>query len=260
MSIDPNSAFLEALEKVGLAPPRTPDPTTVDETVSKDREEGTSHVPDPGGVTLSNLWRHPDAHPIVLDMLLIQKLGPEWMLLEPETLQIAVPEEFKTQALSDLNLSKIMACKTLHAVDSFWERWEVFTWVAMPLNGEFPDFDMMQVPTIAQALVAVDCANRIREGVKWSAEVEAYLQVLHKHEGVLVPIPPLDFVKVEGDFGINLEDVRKRWTEVRRTGVAPTGGSPEDEQIRRLLEAHTFLEESRSRLRAQLAMVNHAHV
>lgn len=254
--MDPNSAFLMALEKVGLAPLKEPDPTIVDETVSKDREVGTVHVPDPGGVTTSNIWRHPDAHPLVLDLLLIQKLGPEWMLLEPETLQLVVPEEFKTQSLSDLNLSKIMACKTMHATDSFWERWEVFTWVTMPLNGEFPDFETMQVPTIGQALVAADCAQRIRGDVKWSPEVEAYLQVLHQHEGILVPISPLDFVKVEGDFGINLEDVRKRWPDVRRLGVAPTGDSPEDEQLRRLLEVHTFLEDSRSRLRVQLAMVN----
>src|SRR5580658_669600 len=135
------TAFLEALQKLGIAP--TPDPTVVE---SKDHELGTTSVPDPGGVTAGNIWRHPDAHPIVLDLLLIRRYGPEWLLLEPETLQSIIPEDFGTQTLSDLNLSKLQACKTAHVVESFWQRWEVFTWCAMSFNGEFPDFEIMQVP------------------------------------------------------------------------------------------------------------------
>jgi hypothetical protein len=248
------SAFREALEKLGIAQP--PDPTVVDETLAKDREGGTTHVPDPGGVTVSNIWRHPDAHPIVLDLLLIRKYGPEWLMFEPETLQSAVPQDFGTQTLSDLNLSKLMACRALHAVETFWRQWEIFTWCSMPLNGEFPDFEVMQVPTVAQAMVAVDCANRIRTDVGWSDEMKTYLSILCQHEGLLVPIEPLDFVKVEGDFGVDLSAVRSRWPEVRARG-ALMGETPEDEQLRRMLTARDFLEESRTRLRAQLLLVQH---
>lgn len=255
MSIDPESAFLSALAKLG-AP--QPDPTVVEETLSKDHEVGTESAPDPGGVTASNIWRHPDAHPVVLALLLIRKYGPEWLLLEPETLQEVVPLDFKTQALSDLNLSKLQACKTLHATESFWERWEVFNWCTMPFNGEFPDFEVMQVPTIAQALVSVDCANRIRDDVKWSVEVKKYLEQLHLHEGILLPIPPLDFVEVDtSQTGVNMEAVKKAWPDVRVRGQAPSGDTAEDEQLRRLLEVNAFLEDSRSRLRVQLAMVAH---
>lgn len=252
MSTNHDSAFIEALEKMGIA--NTPDPTIVEETLSKDHEVGTTHVADPGGVTANNIWRHPDAHPIVLDLLLIRKYGPDWMTLEPETLQLLVPEDFHTQTLSDLNLSKLQACKTLHLVDSFWQRWEVFTWCTMPLNGEFPDFEVMQVPTVAQAMVAVDCANRIRDDVAWNDEMKTYLSMLCRHEGLLVPAAPLDFVKVEGDFGVNADRVRARWPEVR-AGGAVLGQTPEDGQLRRMVTANDFLEESRARLRAQLAMV-----
>src|ERR1019366_1920850 len=256
MSTDHEGAFLAALAKLSAAPP--PDPTVVDETLSKDKELGTTSVPDPGGVTVGNIWRHPDAHPIVLDLMLIKKYGPEWLLLEPETLQEIVPQDFSTQTFSDLNLSKVQACKTLHATEGFWERWEVFTWCTMALNGEFPDFEVMQVPTVAQALVAADCAHRIRDDVKWSIEMEKYLEQLHLHEGVLLPIPPLDFVKVDtGHIEVNMEDIRSRWAAVRASGTPPGGDTTEDEQLRRLLEVHGFLEESRSRLRIQLAMVSH---
>jgi hypothetical protein len=255
MSMEHESAFLNALVKLG-AP--APDPTVVVETTSKDEENGTTNVPDPGGVTVSNIWRHPDAHPITLDLMLIKKYGPEWLLLEPETLQEIVPQDFKTQSLSDLNLSKLQACKTLHATETFWERWEVFVWCTMPLNGEYPDFEMMQVPTIAQALVAVDCANRIQDDVKWSVEVEKYLEQLHLHEGILLPIPPLDFVKVDtSSIDVDMEDVRRRWPAIRGGARPPAGDTLEDEQLRRLLQVHEFLEASRDRLRVQLAMVAH---
>ena len=253
--MDPESAFLQALAKLGAA---APDPTIVEETISKDKEIGTTTVPDPGGVTSSNIWRHPDAHPIALDLLLLEKYGAEWLLLEPETLQEIVPVDFKTQSLSDLNLSKLQACKAIHATESFWQRWEVFVWCTMPLNGEFPDFEMMQVPTIGQALIAVDCANRIRSDVKWSVEMEKYLEQLHLHEGILVPIPPLDFIDVDtSHIDVNVEDVRKRWPDVRVRGAAPGGDTAEDEQLRRMLQVHEFLEESRARLRTQLMMVGH---
>lgn len=261
MPMNPESAFREALEKMGIAPP---DPTVVDETLSKDHESGTTSVPDPGGVTASSIWRHPDAHPIVLDLLLIRKYGPEWMLLEPETLQHVVPGDFNTQSLSDLNLSKLMACRALHSVETFWHQWEIFTWCTMSLNGEFPDFEMMQVPTVAQAMVAVDCANRIRTDVSWNDETKTYLAVLHRHEGILVPVEPLDFVEMHLsspeaiDFGVDLGAVRARWPAVRAGNKAPIGDTPEDEQLRRMLTVRDFLEESRARLRLQLAMVTHA--
>lgn len=251
------SAFREALQKIGVA---LPAPTVVDETVSKDREAGTTHVADPGGVTASNIWRHPDAHPLVLDLTLIKRVGAEWLNMEPETLQLIVPEEFKSP-LSDLNLAKLQACKTLHAVESFWHRWEVFTWCTMALNGEFPDFEVMQVPTIGQALIAVDIANRIRMDVKWSPEMERYLEALHQHEGILVPIAPLDFLKVDNEhLDVNIDDVRARWQKVREMNQAPGGDSVEDEQLRRMLQMYDFLEESRARFRVQLAMVSHASV
>lgn len=256
MSTNHETAFIEALRKLGAS---TPDPTLVEETLSKDHEVGTSHVAEPGKVTLANIWGHPDAHPIVLDLLLIRKYGPEWLLLEPETLQALIPEDFGGKSLSDLNLSKLQACKTVHAVRTFWERWEVFTWCTMSFNGEFPDFEIMQVPTVAQAMVAVDCANRIRTDVPWNDEMKAYLSMLCQHEGLLVPIPPIDFVKVEGDFGVDVARVRARWPDVRSSSPV-SGDTPEDEQLRRMQTANDFLEESRSRLNAQLAMVSHAVV
>lgn len=258
MPNDPQSAFLEALRSSGLKPdPRPADPTEVLESGGQAPDKGSSHPSEASGITRANMWRHPDAHPIVLDFLLLQKYGPEWVEWEPETLEHHIPTDFSTPTVSDLNMSKIQACKTLHLVDSFWQRWEVFVWCAMSFNSVFPDFEVMQVPTVAQAMVAVDIANRIRSDVEFSLEVRTFLDTLHRYDGVLVPLPPLDFVSVDThEIAVDVEAIKKRWPDVRASEKAPNGDTMEDEQLRRMLIANHFLEESRTRLRQQLRLIS----
>lgn len=228
---------------------------------SSERSEGASLQIDflkeaQTAVTLANLFQHPDAHPYVLDLALLKKYGPEWIEWEPETLQLHVPIEFSSAPLSDLNLSKLQAVKTLHLVDSFWQEWEVFSVVVMSLNGLFPDFDVAQVPTVAQCAVAVDIARRIRTEPAWSDELLAYLEVVHKHDGVSCPIAPLDFVEVDfSDHPVDCEDVLRRWPDVRKARKAPTGDTVTDEQLRRLLIIQEALDEDRAQLKAQLPLL-----
>lgn len=244
--------FLAALQAVGLKPKTDAEVTARVEAVSLDHPASTTEAPAPGTVTLQNLWRHPDAHPVVLDLLLLSKYGPDWLEWEPETLQALIPEDFKTPSISDLNLSKLHACKTLHMVDSFWQRWEIFLACTMPFNSEFPDFDTLQVPTVAQCLVACDVAARIRTDAEWSTEVRAFVATVYKHDGIFMPLPPANFVELEVPEEIPVQEVATRWKEVRASGHAPSGQTPVDEQLRRLLVANGYLEESRTRLQQQL--------
>lgn len=233
MAADHERAFLDALQSMG--------PEKVAESSS---------------VTAANIWRHPDAHPIALDMLMLRQYGPEWLGWEPETLGVLIPEDFKTETLSDLNLSKLQACKVLHLVDSFWHHWEVFLACLMPFNNEFPDFHVLQVPTVAQCLVACDVANRIRDDVAWSEEVRVFIAQVYHHDGIYAPMPPADFVSLTVPEVIDEKKVVERWPEVRASGRPPAGTSHEDEQLRRLLIANTFLEESRTRLNQQLRLIH----
>jgi hypothetical protein len=252
---DYEQAFLDAVTRVFRHP--EDDPTTAAENDKIEQQTSTTHLADVGRVTLKNIWQHPDTHPITLDLLLLRKFGPEWMLWSPETFELAIPHEFGVPA-SDLNLQKLHACLTLHATEGFWERWEVFTPCAMAFNGEFPDFVTMQVPTVAQCMVAADIAMRIRDDVAWSEEVKKFLGVVHLHDGILVPEPPLQFVHVEHDADVDLASIRARFPQVRTSQVAPTKETAEDEQLRRMLAVHQFLEESRERLRYQLRLISHA--
>lgn len=250
MPSDNESAFLEALENIGMKTASSL-PKAVDVPV---HEHLTEIAPAPSAVvTAKNLWRHPDAHPIVLDLLLLRKYGHAWLGWEPETLQALIPEDFGTPSISDLNLSKLQACKTLHLVDTFWQQWEVFIACLMPFNSEFPDFHVMQAPTVAQCLVACDVAARIRDDVPWSSEMKAYMGVVYKHDGIFLPLPPADFIDLEAPEEIDQKALAVRWNEVRSTDKAPTGANPMDEQLRRLLVVNGFLEESRARMHWQMS-------
>jgi len=253
---DHERELLDALETVRPTPHVLPsldaDITPTSGSSSPERQEHTTEAPAPPvKVTQQNLWRHPDAHPIALDMAMLRRYGAEWLGWEAETLRALIPEDFKTQSVSELNISKLQACKTLHLVDDFWARWEVFSACLLPFNNEFPDFRSMYVPTVAQCLVAVDIAGRIREE-EWSDEMKAYFRTVYEHDGIFLPLPPIDFVTLEVPEEVDHIALEKRWPDVRATQHAPKGETVLDEQLRRLLAANEYLEESRARLQQQL--------
>lgn len=218
-----------------------------------------SATPAPSPVRAGTLFVHPDTHPIVLDLAVLKKYGAEWLEWEPETLQLSLQKDYGN--VSDLNFSKLMAMKTLHVADSPWQKWEVFVWVAMPLNSIFPDFEVMQVPTVAQCSVGVEIMDHVRRDVVWGEELKKYLEVVHLNDGIYVPQTPLEMlVQISSGWpsGMNPNDIKKRWPDVRRLRQPPTGDSMDDEQLRRMLAVYEHLEESRSRMRSQLPLVETA--
>lgn len=258
--------FQEACEQAGLlkhaesiepsALPIEDDRTTEVEEEKPPAEEGPeAEERPPSPITFVNLFQHPDAHPYVLDLALLKKYGPEWLEWERETLLLRIPADFRTASISDLTFAKLNAMKTLHYVDTYWLSWEVFLPVTMALNGLFPDFQTMQVPTVSQCIVSVDIANRVRE-VPWSDEMLSYLEIIHKFDGIFCPIHPLDFVEVDGeDYPVNCGEIKALWPTVRKSGKPPTGETGTAEQLRRLLIVQESLEEHRLRLQEQLPLL-----
>jgi len=230
------------------------------ETDDDSGDENRVKVPEeraPSGlVTASNFFRHPDSHPILLDLALIHKYGIEWMDWEQEVLEVRIPEDFDTPTVSDLNISKIQAVRTLHMVDTFWQHWEIFLWCCMSLNGIFPDFEVMQVPSVGQCMIAADIAGRIRSDIAWSDEVKQYLGIVHRHDGIFCPIPPLDFVTLDTEgFPLDCEEIKEQWPQVRDSRRAPSEESVTAEQLRRMLEVYEYLFESQTELSIQLPLL-----
>jgi hypothetical protein len=241
------------------ARPKVEEPTTV--ALVHDNSDGAStliQVSDvPRTVTIKNVFRHPLANPIVLDLLLIAKYGEAWLGWESETIELRVARDFGE--VSALNISKAQAMRTLHLVDSFWERWEVFVWCAMPLNSIFPDFHTMQVPSVLQCMVAADIASKVRDKMEWSDELKQYLAIVHLHDGIVAPQPPLSFVTVDAsDFAVDVSKVREDWSSVRKSGHVPDTDSAEAEQLRRMLLLRTHYNEYIAQLQQQLEIVHDA--
>jgi hypothetical protein len=233
------------------------DATEVVETFDAPKEIAAvvaSHPAKTSSVTLRNCFHHPDAHPLLLDVLLLRKYGPEFLGWEVETLEHHIPKDFGTSAVSHVNLAKIQACRALHNVDSPWERWEVFTWVAVALNGIPPDFEVLQIPTVAQALVAIDIADRVRQDVPWAREVEIFVDALFRHDGVFFELPPADFLHIIAP-NVDRQAIQARWPSIRASRTIPTDETIEGEQLRRLLTVHEYVLDHQERLLSQLEIL-----
>ena len=252
--------LLASITKEASMPLNVTDPETTQEIEVTDHDEGTASgeaVPQLGGVTKANIFRHPDAHPIVLDFLLLQKYEISWLEWDPEVLYLAIPRDFGSE-LSTANYQKINAIKSLHLVDAYWERWEVFLWCTMGLNGIAPNLNIMQVPTVAQVLVGMDIANRVRDDVEWTQEIRSFILAVYEHDGILFSIPPADIVvPATQDLLVDAKEIGEKWPHVRATNRAPSDESIVSEQLRRLLVASSYLEDSRERLRHQLRLISH---
>lgn len=231
----------------------------VEDTEHDDEESVAIEAEDYGPVTSQNFFQHPDTHPVLLDLALLRKYGPEWMVWEPEVLELRARVDFRVSDVSDINMHKVQAMKTLHFIDTFWEEWHVFVWCCMAFNGVPPDFKMMQVPTVAQCMVAVDVANRVRQDVKFSDELNDYIEQVHLHDGIFVPTEPLEWVTMDDveDYPVDVEEIRRRWPDIRKESRELPPTSVENEQLNRMLGVREYLEEYRAALRYQLPLVVH---
>lgn len=144
-------------------------------------------------VTRSNLFSHPEAHPFVLDMALLKAFQLDWFSWEPDTIFEEIQKTFNT-SIADVNRVKILACMTLHVVDSFWEQWEVFENTILALNGIIPRIGYMQPPDVPLLMVGVDIANSIRKE-EYSDEVSRYAAACFLHEHISYAPKPLEFAQ-----------------------------------------------------------------
>ena len=260
-SLDFESQFYAALKGLGLEQPKKlveDDPTEEIETTEGDEDE-EKVAEDPRPPTSINLFQHPDAHVVALDLALLRKYGPEWLEWEPETLEWRIPQDFRTNSVSSLNMGKLQAARTLHEIDTYWTQWEVFNWCTAAFNSLYADFEMLQVPTVAQCLVSVDTSKKIRTDVPWSDEVKGFLEVVFRHDGIFCRVDPITFINID-DVGlvVNHKEVEDLWPSVRKLGKAPSDDTVLAEQLRRALAVHEYLEENREQLRVQLPLVLNA--
>lgn len=126
-----------------------------------------------GPKNVGEAFTHPDAHAIVLTMLLLKEFGREYLAWEPETLWFEINRTWKRDP-SVVNRTKIQACRTILVAPSSYEDYGVFEAIAFGLVGQPPIFDMMQKADPFKCLFALDCIKALNSKAQVSPEVYKY--------------------------------------------------------------------------------------
>jgi hypothetical protein len=148
-------------------------------------------------VTSKNIWRHPNAHPLALALLLLDKYGKEYLEWDAPVLRETLRRD--KYLVSNSVWTKIQAIRTLFNAPSPWRQWEAFHWVALGLSGEPPSFVHMERPELGHLAAAVDIMKIVDRGREFGEDVDKFVAVVLKDVGVPYAPPPLDFAQRELD-------------------------------------------------------------
>lgn len=223
-------------------------------------------------ITRKNLFVHHDTHPVVFDLILLQRYQEDWFTWESETLWKEVKEDFRVPSISDHSKSKIQAIKTLHINEWFWTKWEVFCWITQSVNNNIPDFQVLQKPTIPQLFNAVEIASMVRKDEDFGPEVQMFVASSVVDEGVVYAPEPIAFcqdevVQLLEELKSGAEQlipsVKKRFKQIMKISPAEWTAAkepilqevPEDIQSAKLKVAADYLSMRRRQLRDQLRLL-----
>lgn len=240
-------------------------------------------------VSKSNIWRHPDAHPLVLLSLTLDKYGQDSLEWEPETLRMTLEKD--GLQLSQSVWTKILAARTLLLTPSPWRQWHVLAVVARGLAGLVPNFHYLEEPELGQLGAAIDMMKIADPTRETTDEIDKFVAAVFKSDGQPWAMPPLDFAQYEleepeleckscgsihrndGDvkcvtcgsqlllplpypFAALRDQVKAVFAKKSRT-LSDSGLDPEDPAdlcVGRLLDAWAYIRERRSALSQQLRL------
>jgi hypothetical protein len=167
-----------------------------------DEEEKTAALKSDASIDLAgqvpsmkDIWRHPNAHPIVLMLLLLDKYGQEYLEWHPDVLKMTLERD--GIALSNKVWNKILAGRVVLMSPSPWRQWEVFHWVSRALSGESPNFVFYEEAEIGHLVVGMEIMKLVDPKRQTSYEVDKFVAAVFKHEGIPFIPAPLDFAQRE---------------------------------------------------------------
>lgn len=143
-----------------------------------------------------NMFIHHDAHPLMLDIVLINQFGAEWLEWEAETLWAEIQRVFKQPSIPVHNRNKIQAVRTAHVVESPWIDWETFVVVSQSLNNNIPNFQLLHKPSPSQIMNSVSILNRIAKRT-FSDEIQKFIAACFLDEGIYFLPEPVRFAQDE---------------------------------------------------------------
>lgn len=175
-------------------------------------------------------------HPAVLDIVCLSKFGHEWYGWLGETIAQEIKLSFNTN-VSRVNWSKLMAVKTMHIVDTYWEEWEVFEKITNALNGVPPAIGIVQGLDTNQLLNGVEIANMIRKET-FNDEIARYIAACLLHDNVHYAPAPIEFAQKFIPFSYEKE--KARFDELSKQPIPELTEAPEDQQAGKLIIANDY--------------------
>ncbi len=146
-------------------------------------------------VSRTNIWRHPDAHALVLLVLVLDRYGQDGMEWEPETLRLTLARD--GIQLSQSSWTKIMAARVLLHSPSPWRQWNAFHVTCRGLAGLAPNFHYLELPEFGHLMAGVDAMRVLDPSRETADEVDKFVAAALKNDGIPYAPPPLDFAQNE---------------------------------------------------------------
>ena len=128
------------------------------------------------------------AHPVPVEVLLLDAFGPDFWEWEIETLRVELQRTFRASP-PQFNMDCIQALRTIHMSNAWYQDWVLFEKTVAGLNNVPVSFQHGQKPTMGQLMAAVEAINEIRP-VDFSLEVQLYSAAVVLDDGAY-PVPAL---------------------------------------------------------------------
>jgi len=146
-------------------------------------------------VTRKNIWRHPNAHPLALALLLGDKYSMDFLEWEPEALRHTLLKD--GFPLSESSWVKILAIRTLLLSPTPWRQWEQFHWISCGLAGRAPNFVYLEQPEIGFLMAAVDSMKLVDRSRPFAEDIDKFTAVALRAQGIMYAPLPLTFAQEE---------------------------------------------------------------
>jgi hypothetical protein len=137
--------------------------------------------------------------------------------------------------------------------------------MAQALNNVFPDFHVLQQPSLSQLLVAVDIMQQVRDKEPFGQEVQSFMAASIMSDGVVVAPDIVSFCQDEieqylkdkkMESALDLAGpVKNRVAEAKNSTAMSLTETPVDIQAAKILLAQAYLDLQRRKLKTQLEVL-----
>lgn len=148
-------------------------------------------------MTVTNIWRHREAHPYALVLLMVEKYGEESLTWHPELLQLRMKRD--RLAPSNAGWTKLLAGRCLFTSDLAWNDWQTFHWVALGLSGKSPNFGLLEEPEIDHLILMAEMMRTIFPDREPSEEIQKFVAACLKNDSLIYAPYPIEFCQDELD-------------------------------------------------------------